>query len=767
MPVFDRSAYPRRYRLESTWRALLGLFSLALLAAAAGLIAFQHLGPGLKSLPPEVGTVLTIGCAALALFGLKGLVGVATHEVVLTADAIDVRGLWATRSIECTQIAGWRRTHSGLKLVLQAGRSVPLSSRLERDDAFDAWLLRFPDLDLQDRMAARKVVQHDRAWGATPDERLTRAARHATATRVAVFVLSALTMASLLSHRHLDWPLFAVAAVPLLVLLVATLSRRRIRIDVSPHDLRPSLYPLLAVASVVLAARQGMEVEMQQWIEVVLPALAAGAVLGAWAWSAAADGTPGAQRWAALPFVCLYAGALLVMLNVHLDHAPATASEPSVVTFKRWSGERWRTFTLKLDPVTAKGKARQVHVPLTAFNNVSPGETVCVLERSGRLGWAWTEVRPCALSPTDAIRRALALAAYAPERRGPLLQLLIAQRYDELDAHLGRLQQRFEQREIDSVELLAAYRNFYDPNPELDALFDAWIASFPSSYPAYLARGVHRRFQAERLHGAGFEQWVSPRDNVEQVTDQQIADLEHSTRLTAKPLLSFLHMMDAARYRQQREELRRLLDRGLKVDPGSLALTRKYLAMLGNDLPAIAAFVDECEKAGMPDNTLRTLRAIQLTRRAWALQRQKDQDGALALFREAESLKPYAEDMALAQLEAARIHTQRKQFDIALPLLESSAVAAPDNSSVHAHMAHVLWQVGRQKESLIATRQAAELGAVRSQAYLGEQLLKGELMPRDEAEAARWLQRAASGGDQGARTLLRDNPQLRDARSQP
>ena len=751
-PPLESAAYPRRYRARLRWKLIAGA------VLACGLVlAFFHPAAWF-----------------LVLLGVLCSIDALRREIVLRVDGIEVRGMLRHRVVAVERIEGVRTQPQpyGLKAVTQLivarahGGTVRLDGEWERDAAFEAWLARLPDLDEADRHAAHEAIVSDPIWGDATDERWLRWQRWQTTTRVAVFVLSALVIASMFWRRDLETPLAAAALLPLALLVAVAVSGGRLRIDVSRTDMRPSLYGLMLLACVALAVRQFTEVTLEHWTA-ILPATALlGALLTAWAWLLSPGRLRDARRWPVVPPLFLYAAAALVLLDTALDRDVSRA-DPVVVSAKHFSGGRWRLFTIDVNPVDVHADKQTYNVSLATYNNVSPGETVCLRHHPGRFGWAWNDIHPCATSRPaaagpwpDALHRALVLGAYPAERRGSLLKLLYAARYEELDSQLEELQRRFERREISSMDLLVAYRDFYDPNPELDPLLDTWIANHPKSYGAFLARGIHRKFQAAKLHGAGFEKWLSPQANVEPVLDRQIEDLERSIPLTAQPILSYVHLMDAANDRGDRKRMRALLDRGLAVEPGSLALTRKYMAMLGRPEPR-EEFLAECRAARMPTATLNTLEAMVLTRRAQNLRHAKDEDGALALAQQAIALDPFADELSMALYEAAWIHGKHGQHQAAVDLLERALRVAPDDGSLHAQMATSLWQLGRRDESLQQVRTAAELGWAASQAYLGESLLKGQGMPKDEAEARQWLTRAAASGNERARQLLRDQPSSR------
>src|SRR6185436_596503 len=110
---------------------------------------------------------------------------------------------------------------------------------------------------------------------------------------------------------------------------------------------------------------------------------------------------PGSGRWVIVTMLCVYSGGAAAWLNVLLDRDSARL-EQTVTTFKHVSGSRRLMFSLKLDPWGSHKEAQTLSVSQAVFNSVSPGETVCVREHRGLLGWHWTEVLPCPQATANA-----------------------------------------------------------------------------------------------------------------------------------------------------------------------------------------------------------------------------------------------------------------------------------------------------------------------------------------------------------------------------
>lgn len=83
-----------------------------------------------------------------------------------------------------------------------------------------------------------------------------------------------------------------------------------------------------------------------------------------------------------------------------------------------------------------------------------------------------------------------ATTAQTPDARLSL-HLLKARQYGLLDAALNGLQQQYEAREKDEEVLAKAIAPFGNYQPALRSRLEAWVESYPQSYAAHLAMGMH------------------------------------------------------------------------------------------------------------------------------------------------------------------------------------------------------------------------------------------------------------------------------------
>lgn len=76
--------------------------------------------------------------------------------------------------------------------------------------------------------------------------------------------------------------------------------------------------------------------------------------------------------------------------------------------------------------------------------------------------------------------------------RPAMQSLLRHHRFDDLDHYFDDLQERFESDPRTEYWISDAALAFSSANADLDVLLDEWVKAKPSSWAAYLARGVHR-----------------------------------------------------------------------------------------------------------------------------------------------------------------------------------------------------------------------------------------------------------------------------------
>jgi Domain of unknown function (DUF4034) len=214
--------------------------------------------------------------------------------------------------------------------------------------------------------------------------------------------------------------------------------------------------------------------------------------------------------------------------------------------------------------------------------------------------------------------------------------LLSKGRYAELDQRMNGFQQDYRNGSLDEVTLLQAFGAFSIVDPALQSNFDAWIAAYPSSYAAHLARGICYFKYGVQTRGKRF---------IEHTTQEQIRgmrfylsksrlDLQTSLAMNAKPMVSYHYLIRIGMEFGELDANRALLDAALKLESVALIVRRPYLNSLETrwrgSLEAMLAFMHESRNAGLTDSQLAVLQKLVDGERERLKRRQRDVDSTTA-----------------------------------------------------------------------------------------------------------------------------------------
>jgi tetratricopeptide (TPR) repeat protein len=188
------------------------------------------------------------------------------------------------------------------------------------------------------------------------------------------------------------------------------------------------------------------------------------------------------------------------------------------------------------------------------------------------------------------------------------LSLLRQKRFEILESKMSGLQHSYELRAISDERLLHEFRAFYDTDPKLDAQYTAWIAAFPDSYAALLARGIYYRSVGQEARA--------------------MRDYDRSLMLTEKPLISYHAILGVAMLNGGDGLARTMLDESVRIDPRNFVVRYKYFATLqtrwGGSLQQMLDFERDARVAGLSEAQLKYFDNMIAIERAW-LQKQPRQ----------------------------------------------------------------------------------------------------------------------------------------------
>jgi hypothetical protein len=190
--------------------------------------------------------------------------------------------------------------------------------------------------------------------------------------------------------------ILALAVAPLVALLIAATSRGAVSLY-SPwnHQPRSSLGNLLLLPGLALGLRAGLDTNLIDWRQALVPAVglgllpaAAGAVLEpklrqpAWILTLAAFG------------LC-WGWGVVAQSDVLLDRGRAQSIQARVMGRRYSSGRHTVRYYLTIAPVGVAGLGDKLSVPGGLYARTGVGATVCAWVHGGALGWRWYLVDDC------------------------------------------------------------------------------------------------------------------------------------------------------------------------------------------------------------------------------------------------------------------------------------------------------------------------------------------------------------------------------------
>jgi tetratricopeptide (TPR) repeat protein len=238
---------------------------------------------------------------------------------------------------------------------------------------------------------------------------------------------------------------------------------------------------------------------------------------------------------------------------------------------------------------------------------------------------------------------AVASPALASDAADVSKALLKARHFAELDARMSAVQSEWKKGHIDERELKESFGPFFDPDPALAPLYEAWIKAMPKSYVARLAQGDFEVVRGRAARGGKYAAETSENQfrGLNEANERARKALHASLSLDDRPLLSYYMLIDLTRHDHE-DAPRSLLDKGLKLDPHGYLLRRRYMSTLetrwGGSVSEMKAFLLECRGAGLEEPKMRALEAMVEDDEAWVA-RERSNDLAEAARHEVAAIE--------------------------------------------------------------------------------------------------------------------------------
>jgi tetratricopeptide (TPR) repeat protein len=273
------------------------------------------------------------------------------------------------------------------------------------------------------------------------------------------------------------------------------------------------------------------------------------------------------------------------------------------------------------------------------------------------------------------------------------------------------------------VTVARLYAGFYRPNESLRPVHDAWLAAYPRSPQALLARAMYLRALGWKARGTKY--WddtpLEARAAMDPPFLQAVRDTRAALAIDARLMPGYFMLIDIAMVYGQRAVLDDVYREARRIDPGYYDVHDAYLIALSPKWGGSEAEIEQ----------------------------------VLADLR-----RHYPRYPALRKLEAqpalARGYRQfqAKQYDPAIAELTRALEANPDLHAAREYRGLAYQNLGRHDEARDDYRRAADGGAAYAKYQLGWLYLYGRGVPRDHRQAARWLGEAAEAGVAEARAAL-------------
>jgi hypothetical protein len=380
------------YRLKGWQRWLYVLLGVAAITGGFFLAA--------KIVSEPDGVVLAVTILFMPILGVYVLAWALRSRLVIDGTRIDVRGALKEKTADLSQIEGFRnistRNGSYTVLYLKEGRGkITISKSFGTDDNYRAWFQLITDLDARDRDVILAEITQDAELGFTPEERLG-ALKQAKARSIVVIVLAVAAAIGLNFGPANLRPLSAIA-LALVAVVVVFLVRQQPNLYVIPmkkSDPRADFSIALIASSLglVFQIRNYDFVSMKPLLILIIPLVLV--YVGMLFDAVSKNGNKAAAIAMLLFYGCSYSFGLAIVTDTLADHAKASIYVVPV-TGKHTSDGKSTTYTLELAPWGPMEGSNEISVDSGFYNDLQPGDQVCLGLHPGWLRAAWYQLAEC------------------------------------------------------------------------------------------------------------------------------------------------------------------------------------------------------------------------------------------------------------------------------------------------------------------------------------------------------------------------------------
>ena len=335
---------------------------------------------------------------------------------------------------------------------------------------------------------------------------------------------------------------------------------------------------------------------------------------------------------------------------------------------------------------------------------------------------------------------------------------LVQHDYDGLEKRYGEIFLAYQTGSISDEEVYRSLDNLTENAVDAqEALFDQWLAKYPKSYVALLARGYFYRAKAGRIRGG---KYVSETSSAQLAGHRHYMELARADLLKAvaadpKPTLGYLRLITVEGTINDLKDTRRMRDLALKADPKSFIAHRIYLKyaapMWQGSLAALADAERDAMASTMKDADKQRYRAIYYYKLGEEYERRDKADDAMAMYWRAHE-EGAEKDHYDALARGAWVAQKNQQYDRAMKFLdELLATSSEVELWARRRRGYLLeTQYGDFAKAFADYSKAAEYGDSWTENRLGWWYDNGIYVQRDVKKAAEFWRRAAKKGNKTA-----------------
>ncbi|TBR35827.1 MULTISPECIES: hypothetical protein [Dyella] len=393
------SASPVIYRYSSASLRNAWILGVLFSTAAVGLTAWflRDFVAGRLEGPAFAGYLLMP-----AFLGLLALIAIAwiKTRLVLSADAIELRGLLSTRRMARGDIVGFRPGSQSATcfLIGKHGKSFDVPGDIPLDDRFAAWMGELPNLTALEQQAVLEQVRADTRLGIDPEQRMARLLQARRLAGALTWMSLGLVLWCLIYPWPYDLVVGLTIAWPWICIAIALGSRGLIRLDGKVGDPRPVLAVPMLMPALAIALRALFDVDLVNPGQAFVWGAIAGVPLGIVQWRATVlSSRMTARFFGGLGYIALatcYGAGALSLMNVRLDHRLPVVS-PVTVSGKHISSGKHTTYQLDVSGWPGYPRGHRFTVSRVHYERARKGDALCAIEHAGALGMAWLDLGNC------------------------------------------------------------------------------------------------------------------------------------------------------------------------------------------------------------------------------------------------------------------------------------------------------------------------------------------------------------------------------------